>query len=96
MNPKLALGLGVVFLLLASNAVVGFKAYNFGKDATQAKWDAAELEREKALADANAKITTDRKKVKHENQNRDHDALVRYGCSRGWVRDFENCPTDSR
>lgn len=93
---KLYLGLGVLFLLAVSNAFVGYKAYGFGKDKIQAKWDKVELQRADDTAKANVKTVTDRKKVTHENQNRNHDALVRNGCKRGWVRDFENCPADSR
>lgn len=93
---KLYLGLAFLSVLLVSNAVVGCKAYQFGANSVQVKWDKAEVDRIGAVAAANEAILKQRPKVKHENQNRDHDALIRYGCKRGWVRDFENCPADSR
>lgn len=96
MIPNVYLGLGVLVLLLVSNAFVGYKAYNFGADNVKAEWNEAELDRAKAQAEANKAILKQRPKVKHANQNRDHDTLVRNGCKRGWVRDFENCPADSR
>lgn len=96
MNPKLALGIGVLILLVASNAVVGYKAFRMGQDNIQADWDKAELERAEAQSKANDAILKQRPKVKHENQNRDHNTLVCNGCQRGWVRDFENCPAECR
>ncbi len=96
MNPKLALGLGILFLLIVSNAVVGYKAYNLGADSVRSDWNADIAARATAQEEANKAILKNRKEVKHANQNRDHDALVRNGCKRGWVRDFENCPADSR
>lgn len=93
MNPKLVLGLGVVALLLVSNAFVGYKAYNLGQDVKQADWDAAELKRAQAEREANDKIIKQRPKVKHENKNRDLDASRAYGCKRGWVRELDKCAT---
>ena len=91
MNPKLALGLGVLFLLIVSNAFVGYKAFGFGADSVQTKWDAAELARARAEAEADKTILKQKPKVKHENQNRDRAALVRHICKRGWVQRPEQC-----
>lgn len=43
------------------------------------------------VAKKNETIVTAKKKVKHENQNRNRDALVRLHCDRGWVLDPDQC-----
>lgn len=91
MHPKLALGLGVLFLLVVSNAVVGWKAYNVGLDVKQAQWDKAELKRKNDEAAADDKIINQKPKVKHENQNRGRVDLVKHVCARGWVLKPEQC-----
>lgn len=96
MTKRLYVGLFFLIILISSNTLVGFKAYRLGANSVQVKWDKAEADRIKAIAVANEAILKQRPKVKHANQNRDHDALVRNGCKRGWVRNFENCPADSR
>lgn len=47
-------------------------------------------------ATKNQTIVENRKKAKHENQNRDRDALIRYVCKRGWVFDPAQCATYER
>ena len=43
------------------------------------------------VAKKNETIVSNKKKVKHENQNRNRDALVRLHCKRGWVLDPDQC-----
>ncbi len=88
-NTVLLIGFGV--LLLLTNGVTAYKTWNISKAVVMADWKAADLAREKATAEANEKVITTKKKVKHENQNRDRDALIRHVCSRGWVREPEQC-----
>lgn len=91
MTGKLYLGLAFLALLLISNAVVGYKAYQFGAHSVQVRWYEAETKRNQEIAAKNEAILKQRPKVKHENQNRDRDALVRHICDRGWVRDPSQC-----
>lgn len=91
MTPKLYIALGLLFVLIASNALVGYKAYNIGGDVIQGKWDKAEKDRLTAEAEANDKILKQRPRVKHENQNRNLDDLKRHVCKRGWVRNPDQC-----
>lgn len=48
------------------------------------------------VATKNVTIVEDRKKVKHENQQRDRDALIKLHCSRGWVFDPAQCTAYDR
>lgn len=91
MTPKIYLALGVVALLLVSNVFVGYKAYNFGADTVQAKWDKETAARATATAEANDKKLTEKKDRKHATQNMDRNARIRYGCQRGWVRELGRC-----
>lgn len=91
MTTRLYVGIAFLILLLASNAAVGYKAYHFGADSVRADWNKAEADRAKAIAAANEAIIKQRPKVKHENQNRDLDALKRHVCTRGWVLKPEQC-----
>ena len=91
MNSKIYLGLAIVALLLVSNAFVGYKAYNFGKNSIQVKWDKETLDRTIETQKKNDAIIKQKPKVKHENQNRDRVALVRHICARGWVLKPEQC-----
>lgn len=93
---KLYTVIAALVFLAAVAGVSGFKGYQSGVKFTKADWNADIAARTAAQEKANKEIITYRKKVKHENQSRDHDALVRNGCKRGWVRDFENCPANSR
>lgn len=43
------------------------------------------------VANKNNTIVSNKKKVKHENQNRNRDALVDLHCRRGWVLDPDQC-----
>lgn len=90
-SSKLVLGLGFLFILVSSNAYVGYKAYNLGSSKVQNEWNAFELERKMQEEKAAQEILKLKPKVKHENQNRDRDALIRHVCKRGWVRDPSQC-----
>lgn len=57
----------------------------------QAGYDARVQEEAVERAQANEKISQDKIKVKHENQNRDRDQLIRLHCDHGWVRDKTQC-----
>jgi len=89
--PKLYLLLAILLLLGITNAVTAYKFFGFGASSVQTKWDAFELARADAIAEENEKVVTKKAKVKHENQNRNRDALVRHICSRGWVREPDQC-----
>jgi len=91
MNPKLILAISILLLLAATNGVTAWKFYGFGQDDIRTEWNTAEAARLKAEQDAADKIIKQKPKVKHDNQNRDRDALLRHVCSRGWVRDPDQC-----
>lgn len=91
MTGKMYLILAFGVILMASNAIVGFKAYQYGANSVNVKWYKAEQARAEAQAEADKAIIKQKPKVKHENQNRDRDALVRHICDRGWVRDPSQC-----
>ena len=73
-----------------------WKGYQLGVKITNAAVANSRAERAESVNQENVAIVTERKKVNHENQNRDRAALIANGCMRGWVRDFENCPTGTR
>lgn len=63
----------------------GAKEYNRG-------YDAAVADKALATAEANSKLSTERKVRKHENQNMERDALIAELCRSGWVRNRAKCP----
>lgn len=45
-----------------------------------------------AQAEANMKVTQKKRKIKHETQGLDRDAIIRELCASQWVRNPEYCP----
>lgn len=88
---KFTIGL-IAFIFIGIIAGVSFyKGFQLGDKLKQADWDKAIATAAVAGVKANNKIIDDRKQVKHENQNRDRDALIRLHCERGWVFNPEQC-----
>ena len=69
--PKLYLLLAVLILLGITNGFTAYKFYGFGKDAVQAKWDAANVE------DASKKMDVKEKQDEIRNNRPDVDSAIK-------------------
>lgn len=71
MNPKLILALSVIGLVVVSNAFTGWKAYGWGQNDIQGKWDKA------VAATVDQKIDTKAKQDEIQNAPIDTAVTVR-------------------
>lgn len=81
----------LLFIVVLAGAVYverlayGAKEYNRG-------YDAAVADKALETANANAKLSTERKVRKHENNNLERAGLIAEHCRRGWVSNRSKCP----
>lgn len=91
MKDKIIVGLALIVFLGVVSSVSFYKGYQLGEKLNQSANNVAITNSVVEQAEGNNKVVEDRKQVKHENQNRDRDALIRLHCQRGWVLEPSQC-----